>query len=240
VLAVTVFFVCSRYRVPSLPVWTLFAGAGVAWAWRSWPRASWARRAGCGLAVLAAVILLDRPTHETELDLRAEEAFYRAEGAFEERDYATAGRLFEQAIVLDPRNNDAWDLLGHVRNRTGDPEGALAAWRHAAALDPLKTETTRTIADALQKRGDLDGAFATLLSSLAYVNDPRSYANDYSIDLVLLARLYLHRGDMQRALDAAQSAVRFNSQNDNAVRLRDEIVAGIAAQHGAGAPRAGQ
>ena len=234
VLAVTVFFVCSRYRAPSLPVWTLFACAGAAWGWRSWGRAGWAPRAALGLALLAAVLLFDRPTHETTIDLRGEEAFYRGEAAFEERDYATAGRFFEQAIALDPRNNDAWDLLGHVRNRSGDPDGALAAWRRAAALDPLKTETARTIADALQKRGDVDGAIATLRASLAHIDDPRAYANDYSIDLVVLARLYLRRGDAQLALDAARSAVHFNPQNAAAARLRDEIAAGIAAPPGAG------
>jgi len=224
VVAVCLFFVCSRYRAPALPVWGLFACAGAGWLAGTARQVGWGRRAFLVAGCLAAFALVQIHTHETRLDLHAEEMFYRAQAAFEERDDATARRLFEEVITLDPGNNDAWDLLGHLMQRHGDTDGAIAAWRRAAALDPLKVETGRTLARVLEQRGDTDGAIAALRANLVYVNDPRGYTNDYSKDLVLLARLYQHQGDHERALAAAQSAVQFNPENAEAVRMRDAML----------------
>jgi Flp pilus assembly protein TadD len=45
-------------------------------------------------------------------------------------------RLMKSAIQLDPRQAQAYALLGTARQESGDHAGARGAFQHALALDP--------------------------------------------------------------------------------------------------------
>jgi cytochrome c-type biogenesis protein CcmH/NrfG len=224
VAAVCAFFVASRYRAPSLPVWALWAAVGAAWLAGALRRGPAWRRAALAAGVAGLVVLLHAPAPETRLDLRAEEAFYRAEAAYDAKRPHEVRVHLRRTLELDAANNDAWDLLGHVLYAAGEVDSALAAWRRAAQLDPLQVETGRALAQALAQRGDVAGAEAAVRANLAHANDPRAHDNDYSEDLLLLARLALRQGRTAEALADLKSALRFNPSNRAAARLRDELV----------------
>jgi tetratricopeptide (TPR) repeat protein len=223
VIGVSLFLVSSRYRAPSLPVWALFACAGAAWLAGALRAGPWGRRVGLLLVLAAALVAFNRETRESRLDLRGEEAFYRAQGAFESGRKLEARAQLDRTLELEPRNNDAWKLRGLLQSEAGDPNGALASWRRAIEIDPLDVDAGRRIAFELEKRGDVDGALAALQANLEHVGDPRAYANDYSEDMLRMAQLYLRRGDRDRARASARAAAEFNPDNAAAIRLRGEL-----------------
>ena len=55
----------------------------------------------------------------------------------EETNYIEARRIFEDTLRQAPVNIDALNLTGESRLRTGDREGAIRAYTHAAELAPL-------------------------------------------------------------------------------------------------------
>ncbi|MEA2699546.1 MAG: hypothetical protein QOI66_3817, partial [Myxococcales bacterium] len=53
-----------------------------------------------------------------------------------------------------------WDVLSHVRDELGDPEGALAAARRAIAADPRNPDVRRWAVSLLDRLGQQDAAIA--------------------------------------------------------------------------------
>jgi predicted Zn-dependent protease with MMP-like domain len=56
--------------------------------------------------------------------------------ALEAEDLASAMQHCEQALVLDPRDAEAWYCMGECRMEGRDPDRALDAFRHAVLADP--------------------------------------------------------------------------------------------------------
>lgn len=75
-------------------------------------------------------------TFQSSGDLVADRRYDYAEALAAEGDHAAAAELFEQALEIAPGWTAAWFALGRARAAAGDREGAVAAFDHAAALDP--------------------------------------------------------------------------------------------------------
>ncbi|HEY1553584.1 MAG TPA: glycosyltransferase family 39 protein [Kofleriaceae bacterium] len=189
-----IFFVTSRHRAPALPLFALFAAAGVQ-RWLGWP-VRVRRLALAGAAAL--VVVLNIPTWETELAYPGELDFYRGLAA---HDPDSARAAFQRATEANPNDARAWFELGNVlRGRD-----AIAAWQHAADLDPWDSRARRRIAQAQVQAGDLDGAIATLQASIAaHLRDDAHYAPDY----LNLAFMQAQRGQRDAALANLAAAVR--------------------------------
>jgi predicted TPR repeat methyltransferase len=69
-------------------------------------------------------------------DILADRRYDHAVGYAERGDYAAAADLLAQALELSPRFASAWFRLGEVRERLGEREAAVAAFREALAADP--------------------------------------------------------------------------------------------------------
>ena len=54
----------------------------------------------------------------------------------EARNYAAAMPYLRQAVTKDPRNADAYNLMGYATRKSGDPDGSLQYYKQAIALDP--------------------------------------------------------------------------------------------------------
>ena len=61
----------------------------------------------------------------------------RATDARLRRDFAEAARLYEEALVLDPRHEDALYYLGQCRREMGQPDAARRAFERLVASNPM-------------------------------------------------------------------------------------------------------
>jgi len=62
--------------------------------------------------------------------------FARAKALIEARQYGGALPLLQQVVAKDPRNPDAYNLIGYATRKSGDPQGSLQYYNQALALDP--------------------------------------------------------------------------------------------------------
>jgi len=69
-------------------------------------------------------------------DLVADRRAAYAEAYAEQKEFAAAADVMGQALELVPGWAAGWSLLGDYREKAGDIDGAIAAWRHLAGLDP--------------------------------------------------------------------------------------------------------
>jgi tetratricopeptide (TPR) repeat protein len=62
--------------------------------------------------------------------------FARAKAMIEARDYRGAIPLLQQVVARDPRNADAYNLMGFATRKSGNPNGSLQYYQQALAIDP--------------------------------------------------------------------------------------------------------
>jgi Flp pilus assembly protein TadD len=61
--------------------------------------------------------------------------FARAKAMIEARDYKGSLPLLQQVVAKDPRNADAYNLMGYATRSSGDPNGSLQYYQQALAID---------------------------------------------------------------------------------------------------------
>src|SRR5215468_8698435 len=62
--------------------------------------------------------------------------FQRAKAMIEAKDYRNALPLLQQVVAKDPRNADAYNLMGYSMRMSGDANGSLQYYQQALAIDP--------------------------------------------------------------------------------------------------------
>jgi Flp pilus assembly protein TadD len=62
--------------------------------------------------------------------------FARAKAMIEARDYKGSLPLLQQVVAKDPRNADAYNLMGYATRSAGDANGSLQYYQQALAIDP--------------------------------------------------------------------------------------------------------
>jgi tetratricopeptide (TPR) repeat protein len=65
----------------------------------------------------------------------ADPNFAQAKAMIEARNYANAIPLLQQVVQRDPRNADAYNLLGFATRASGNPRGSLQYYQQAMAID---------------------------------------------------------------------------------------------------------
>ncbi len=66
----------------------------------------------------------------------ADPDYTRAKGMIEAKDYRDALPILKQLVARDPRNADAYTLIGYATRKLGDPNGSLQYYNTALSLDP--------------------------------------------------------------------------------------------------------
>ena len=74
--------------------------------------------------------------------------------------FAGAAATLGDAVIADPRNAEAWFLLGLVRDLAGDKQKAIGDYRQAAALAPESPQYGSNLARVLLDQGDAAAAVA--------------------------------------------------------------------------------
>ncbi|MFI5030714.1 MAG: tetratricopeptide repeat protein [Reyranellales bacterium] len=62
--------------------------------------------------------------------------FAQAKVAIEARNFAAALPLLQQVVAKDPRDADAYNLMGYATRKSGDPNGSLRYYTTALQIDP--------------------------------------------------------------------------------------------------------
>jgi 4-amino-4-deoxy-L-arabinose transferase-like glycosyltransferase len=174
-LVISAFFVSARHRAPVLPVACVLAAVAAA---------SLSEKKGRAVligVVLGGIALASLPLWETRLSLAGELWFSRGVAeSFQRHDPAAAAADYQKATEVDPSDPRPWFELGNVDEQMGRIPDAVAAWSHAAGLDPWDVRPRRRAAFALMNAGDRDGAAKQLEANIASKARPeRDYAHEW-------------------------------------------------------------
>ncbi len=220
-VAVSVFFITGRYRMPALPMLSIFAAFGVV----EMGRLAASRRAGAfvlGLAALAGGSLLvnsdiygARRTRGANRDW-----FLLGQSYFLAQDYRSAADAFRHAARQHPDDADAVALLGQSEMQLGLPDAAAKDLRRALEIAPDFTLTATKLAALYLAQGwpleeperllrravDKQPRNATGLAMLVRVQIRLGWLSQAQSNLDSLARLFvtLNRSDTRTA-DTAQA-----------------------------------
>ena len=66
----------------------------------------------------------------------ADPNFAQAKAMIEAKNYAGALPLLQQVVARDPRNADAYNLMGYATRKSGNANGSLQYYQQALAIDP--------------------------------------------------------------------------------------------------------
>jgi len=78
----------------------------------------------------------------------ADPNYVRAKAMIEARDYANAVPLLQQVVAKDPRNADAYNLMGYATRKSGNANGSLQYYQQALAIDPRHLGANEYIGEA--------------------------------------------------------------------------------------------
>ncbi len=74
--------------------------------------------------------------------------FIKAKAMIEAKDYGNSMPLLQQVVASDPKNADAYNLMGYATRKSGNPNGALQYYNQALALDPRNLGAHEYIGEA--------------------------------------------------------------------------------------------
>jgi tetratricopeptide (TPR) repeat protein len=207
-LTLALFFVSARHRIPSLPIFALFAAVLADRIPSIWREATIARRALALATAGGMIVLLNLPTREAAISCAAELDFYRGMTLVRLKgDPKLAIAHLRRATERDPSDGRFWFELGNAQEALRRPDEAVDAWRRAAIADPWDSRPRRRMSVALARKGDLGGAIVALQESVdAGLRDASHYAPDH----LNLAFLHAQRGE----LDIAARELRLSAEAD--------------------------
>jgi len=205
-LVVAAFIVTSRYRVPALPVFAMFACEGIRRLAVAWRASTGVRRALPMAGCVALAVALNVPARESSGHYDAELDFSRALALRRSlHDPQRALSFFQRATEEDPADGRYWIELGDTLDGLRRTREAVAAWLRAGEVDPWEAHGRRKAARALASAGDLDGAIAAVQANIdSRTHEDAFYAPDH-LNLVLLCA---RRGLYERAVDELHAVQR--------------------------------
>jgi tetratricopeptide (TPR) repeat protein len=146
-VAVVLFFVTSRYRLPVVPVLLLLACSGVH------AMTVGSRRVATAAAALVVGVALNVGSAPLEVASAAHEHFWRG-WAYETKGMpANAAREYHLALELDPKLEDALLDLAALESRRGNHTRAIELYRRYLSADPDAHPVRRDLAMALLGSG---------------------------------------------------------------------------------------
>ena len=133
-----------RTHISMLAALALVASGGVAWAMGN-----------------------DSQTTSSSAKPAAPTDYTRAKAMIEARNYKDALPLLQQVVAKEPRNADAYNLLGYATRKSGNPQGSLQYYTQALQVDPKHLGAHEYIGEAylmLNQPAEADKMLARLNS----------------------------------------------------------------------------
>jgi Tfp pilus assembly protein PilF len=211
-----IFYMSSRYRLPTAVLLCLPAGVALPALWRELRRGP-SRRTWIALAVGVACAAGSWaiPIGFTGEELRAGALANRAVAWKARGDLAAAERDLREALAFDPDTRRmasvaALYTLGVVLDARGDAGGSEEAYVRALTIDPSHVESAANLAALLIRQQRAGGAIAALRTALAERPDHRPAWSNLVVALAAL-------GDLAAAREAAREAASYGIDLDPAL-----------------------
>ena len=84
--------------------------------------------------------------------------YSRAKAMIEVKNYKDALPLLQQVVAKEPKNADAYNLLGYATRKSGDPNGSLQFYTTALQIDPKHLGANEYLGEAYLMLGKLPQA----------------------------------------------------------------------------------
>ena len=88
----------------------------------------------------------------------ADPNYVSAKAMIEAKNYAGAMPLLQQVVAKDPKNADAYTLMGYATRKSGDPNGSLQYYNTALGIDPKHIGAHEYVGEAYLQLGRLPEA----------------------------------------------------------------------------------
>jgi tetratricopeptide (TPR) repeat protein len=82
----------------------------------------------------------------------------RAKAMIEAKNYAAAIPVLQQVVAKNPKNADAYNLLGFATRKSGNPQGSLQYYTTALQIDPKHLGANEYIGEAYLMLGQVQQA----------------------------------------------------------------------------------
>jgi tetratricopeptide (TPR) repeat protein len=89
-----------------------------------------------------------QPSSSSSKPAAAPSDYARAKAMVEARNYKDAIPVLQQVVAKEPRNADAYNLLGFATRKTGNPQGSLQYYTTALQIDPKHLGANEYIGEA--------------------------------------------------------------------------------------------
>ncbi len=115
---------------------------------------------GIGLALAAGPALAmgsssPAPASNAAPAPKANPDFINAKAAIDKQDWPTAIALLNKVTAAEPKNPEAFNLLGYSVRKSGNPQGALQYYTYALSLDPKHLGANEYIGEAYLQLNDV-------------------------------------------------------------------------------------
>jgi predicted Zn-dependent protease len=84
--------------------------------------------------------------------------YAKAKAMIEAKDYKGALPLLQQVVAKNPKNADAYNLMGYATRKSGDANGALQFYNQALGIDPKHLGAHEYVGEAYLQLGKLKEA----------------------------------------------------------------------------------
>ncbi len=105
------------------------------------------------LAVASNAIAADTESSPTKVAASAD--YVAGKAAVEQKQWTQAAERFKRATLQDPKNADAWNMLGYSSRWAGKYPEAFAAYAQALALEPKHRGANSYLGVAYVRTNDL-------------------------------------------------------------------------------------
>lgn len=122
-------------------------------------------------------------------------------------------KAYTEALRLDPRNHEAWNWLGMVRDNNQEPDKAIEAYSQAVRLKPDFAPAYHNRALVYDQKREYDKALADYKEALR-INPQYAVAYRHRGDT------YDNLGDLQKSLADYEEAIRLNPEDSMAFHNR--------------------
>jgi tetratricopeptide (TPR) repeat protein len=195
------FFVCSRFRVPVLPVLCIFAASAIVWLVETLRRQRFVAASAAVLAVLLLGLCVGAVPRQID---RTDANGLWLLGVHEVRhgNLEAGADDFRRAIAAKPRHPYAHRDLAYVLKDTGRTAEAEASFREAIAIRPDDPTTWRGLVDLQLRQGRFAEAKDSARRAVAIA--PRLPGAQIDLGWVSAteARTLAHRGAPAREVEA--------------------------------------
>ena len=219
-MAIALFFICARFRIPVVPLLCLFAGFFVVDSWRVVAAREWKTAAAMAAVLVIAVLFVNSSVVRVETGGEARDEFALGLIALDDGRPDEAIMHFQRVSEIHPRLANLHANWGIAAWNMGDRSLARQKFHEELAVDSRSYGALSSLSSIFLEEREVDSAITygrAAVSVKPFV--PAAY--------LAVARAYLIRGNKDSALSVLQDGMR-NCGDD--FMAGEELLAGLYLQ----------